>query len=89
MVYDIHVKNNAANTTHAVIVDPGNGKILYNQQLPPFFSGGIGHFRMFGQGKMGPWFGGYGGQRGFCYHSGMTMGQSVHQLRMSSIPTRV
>ena len=61
MVYDIHVKNNAANTTHAVIVDPGNGKILYNQQLPSFFGGGIGHPGMFGG-------------RGFCGHGGMMMG---------------
>lgn len=29
LVYDIHVKNNVDNTTHAVIVDPGNGKVLY------------------------------------------------------------
>jgi uncharacterized membrane protein YkoI len=56
LVYDIHVKNNADNTTHAVIVDPGNGKILYNQPLASLFGGdGISHFGMFGQGKMGPW----------------------------------
>ena len=61
LVYDIHVKNNADNTTHAVIVDPGNGKILYNQQLPSFFGGGIGHPGMFGG-------------RGFCGHGGMMMG---------------
>jgi uncharacterized membrane protein YkoI len=92
LVYDIHVKNNADNTTNAVIVDPGNGKILYNQPLPPIFGGSIGHFGMFGQGKMGPWSGGYGygGQRGFCYHGGgMTMGQSSHMVPMDSIPARV
>jgi uncharacterized membrane protein YkoI len=92
LVYDIHVKNNADNTTHAVIVDPGNGKILYNQPLPSLFGGGMGHFGMFGQGKMGPGFGGYGynGQRGFCYHGGgMTMGQSSHMVPMGSIPARV
>ena len=92
LVYDIHVKNNADNTTHAVIVDPGNGKILYNQPLTSLF-GGMGHFGMFGQGKMGPGFGGYGynGQRGFCYHGGggMTMGQSSHMVPMDSIPARV
>ena len=92
LVYDIHVRNNADNTTHAVIVDPGNGKILYNQPLP-FGGGGIGQFGMFGQGKMGPWSGGYGfgGQRGFCYHggAGMTMGQSSHIVPMDSIPARV
>jgi hypothetical protein len=53
----------------------------------------MGHFGMFGQGKMGPGFGGYGynGQRGFCYHGGggMTMGQSSHMVPMDSIPARV
>jgi uncharacterized membrane protein YkoI len=95
LVYDIHVKNNADNTTHAVIVDPGNGKVLYNQPLTSLFGGGgVGHFGMFGgQGKMGPWFGGhgYGGgsQGGFWYHggggSGITMGQSTHMVPMDSI----
>jgi uncharacterized membrane protein YkoI len=93
LVYDIHVRNNADNTTHAVIVDPGNGKILYNQPLTSLFSSGMGHFGKFGQGKMGPGFGGYGysGQRGFCYHGGggMTMGQSSHMVPMDSIPARV
>jgi len=92
LVYDIHVKNNADKTIHAVIVDPGNGKVLYNQPLTSLF-GGMGHFGMFGQGKMGPGFGGYGynGQRGFCYHGGggMTMGQSSHMVPMDSIPARV
>ena len=97
LVYDIHVRNNADNTTHAVIVDPGNGKILYNQPLTSLFSGGIGHFGMFGgEGKMGPWSGGHGfggGQRGFWYHggggSGMTMGQSSDMVPMDSLPARV
>jgi hypothetical protein len=96
LVYDIHVRNKADNTTHAAIVDPGNGKILYNQPLASLFDGGgsIGHFGMFGQGRMGPGFGGYGyggGQRGFCYHggTGMTMEQSSHMVPMDSIPARV
>jgi uncharacterized membrane protein YkoI len=91
LVYDIHVKNNANNATNAVIVDPGNGKVLYKQALPSLLGGGIGHFGMFGQGKMGPWFGGYGygGQREFCYHGGMMTGQSSHMVPMGSIPTRV
>src|SRR5918911_3264793 len=49
LVYDIHVKNNANNSTNAVIVDPGNGKVLYKQALPSLLGGGIGHFGMFGQ----------------------------------------
>jgi hypothetical protein len=65
--------------------------------LTSLFSGGIGHFGMFGQGKMGPGFGGhgYGGdQRGFWRHggggsSGMTMGQSSHTVPMDSLPARV
>jgi uncharacterized membrane protein YkoI len=76
LVYDIHVKNNADDAAHAVIVDPGNGKVLYNQPLASLFGAGIGHFGMFGgEGKMGPWFGGHGfggGQRGFWYHSGQS-----------------
>jgi hypothetical protein len=80
-VYDIHVKNNADNTTHAVIVDPGNGKVLYSQPLTSLFGGGgVGHFGMFGgQGKMGPWFGGHGGP---------LTGPSPHMGAMGSIPPR-
>lgn len=97
LVYDIHVKNNADNTTHAVIVDAGNGKVLYNQLLTSLFRGGIGHFGMFGQGRIGPGFGGHGygcGHRGFWYHGGdssggMTMGQSSQMVPMDSLPTRV
>ena len=84
LVYDIHVKNKADDATHAVIVDPGNGKVLYNQPSASLFDAGIGHFGMFGgEGKMGLWFG--GGQRGFWYHSG----QSSHMVPMDSIPARV
>jgi uncharacterized membrane protein YkoI len=90
LVYDIHVKNNADNTTHAVIVDPGNGKILYNQPLASLFGGdGISHFGMFGQGKMGPWSGGYGaGARWFDEHNGMMTGPSPHVGPTGSIPPR-
>jgi hypothetical protein len=90
LVYDIHVRNNADNTTHDVIVDPGNGKILYNQPLASLFGGGgIGHFSMFGQGKMGPWSGGYGaGARWFGGHNGMMTGPSPHMGPMGSIPPR-
>ena len=81
LVYDVHVKNNADNTTYAVIVDPGSGKVLYKQALPSLVGGGVGHFGMFGQGKMGPWSGGHGAGgygRGFGDHGGMMMGQSLH-----------
>ena len=91
MVYDIHVKNNANNTTYAVIVDPGNGKVLYKQALTSLFGGGgIGHFNMFGQGKMGPWFGGHGGidVRGFGEHNDMPIGPSPHIEPMGLIPPR-
>jgi len=91
LVYDVHVKNNAGNTTYAVIVDPGSGKVLYKQALPSLVGGGVGHFGMFGHGKMGPWsggngVGGYG--RGFGVHGGMMMGQSLHMGSMGSIPSR-
>jgi uncharacterized membrane protein YkoI len=82
LVYDIHVKNNADNTTHAVIVDPWNGKVLYNQPLASSFGGGVGYFGMFGQGRMGPWSGGNGG------HAGMMTGPSPHMGGMGSIPPR-
>ena len=82
LVYDIHVKNNADNTTHAVIVDPGNGKVLYNQPLASSFGGGVGYFGMFGQGRTWPWSGGYRA------HAGMMTGSSPYMEAMSSIPPR-
>ena len=91
LVYDVHVRNNANNTTYAVIVDRGSGKILYKQALPSLVGGGVGHFGMFGRGKMGPWSGGYGAGgygRGFGDHGGMMMGQSLHMGPMGSIPPR-
>lgn len=63
LVYDIHVINNANKTTFAVIVDPGNGHILYHQALTPFSSGG--HPFMFGKGGVGAYYGEHrGGFRG-------------------------
>jgi uncharacterized membrane protein YkoI len=91
LVYDVHVKNNAGNTTYAVIVDPGSGKVLYKQALPSLVGAGVGHFGMFGNGKMGPWSGGHGVGgygRGFGIHGGMMMGQSLHMGPMGSIPPR-
>jgi Peptidase propeptide and YPEB domain len=74
LVYDVHVKNNSNNTTYAVIVDPGNGKVLY-KQTPPSLVFGPGHHGIFGKGKMGSFFGGYGGsgRGGFGDHSGDMM----------------
>ena len=71
LVYDVHVKNNSNNTTTAVIVDAGNGKVLYKQTPPSLVFGnfGFGHYGMFGQGKMGPFSGGYSAGRGFGNHS--------------------
>ena len=66
LVYDVHVRNNSNNTTTAVIVDAGNGKVLYKQSPPSLVFGdfGFGHHGMFGQGKMRPFFGGHGGSGG-------------------------
>ena len=88
MVYDIHVRNNANNTTYAVIVDPGTGKVLYKQALPSLLDGGMGHFGMFGPGKMGPFSGAYGGgnRGGFGEHGSMTIGPSPHMGPMGSYP---
>lgn len=44
LVYDLHVRdNNSNNTAYAVIVDAGNGQVLYKQILPPFLSSPIGN----------------------------------------------
>jgi uncharacterized membrane protein YkoI len=72
LVYDIHVRNNSNNTPYAVIVDPGNGKVLYKQALPSSSSlSTAGHAGMFGKDMTGPFFGGHGG--GYRSH-GMMMG---------------
>jgi hypothetical protein len=90
LVYDVHVKNNSNNTTYAVIVDPGNGKVLYKQTPPPLVFGfGSGHHGMFGKGKMGPFFGGYGGSgRGFGDHGSMMTGPRQMGPMGSSVPSR-
>ena len=93
LVYDVHVRNNSNNTTTAVIVDAGNGKVLYKQTPPSLVFGdfGFGHYGMFGQGKMMPFFGGHGGigSRGFSDHSGGMMTGPQHMGPMgSSVPTR-
>jgi hypothetical protein len=84
LVHDVHVRNNANNTSYAVIVDPGNGKVLYKQTLPSsLFGGGAGHTGMFGQGRTGQFFGGHGG-RGFGDHGSMMIGPSQHMWGMGS-----
>jgi uncharacterized membrane protein YkoI len=65
LVYDVHVRNNSNNTTTAVIVDAGNGKVLYKQTPPSLMFGNFG----FGQhGGM------FSGGRGFGDHSSCMMG---------------
>jgi hypothetical protein len=90
LVYDVHVKNNSNNTTYAVIVDPGNGKVLYKQAPPSLVFGfGSGHHGMFGKGKMGPFFGGYGGSgRGFGDHGSMMTGPRQMGPMGPSVPSR-
>ncbi|MGB0028493.1 MAG: PepSY domain-containing protein, partial [Nitrososphaeraceae archaeon] len=84
LVYDIHVRNNANNTHYAVIVDPGNGKVLYKQTLPQSSFGGAGYSDgMFGKGRMGSFFGGHDGRFGF--HGGMMMVPSSHPGAMGSM----
>jgi hypothetical protein len=66
LVYDVHVRNNSNNILYAVIVDPGNGKVLYKQTPPSLkFGFSADRYGMFGKGKMGPFFGGHGGGRWF------------------------
>jgi uncharacterized membrane protein YkoI len=75
LVYDVHVRNNSNNTNTAVIVDAGNGKVLYKQS-PPSLTFGLGlgseHHGMFGKGKIGPFFGEHrgSGMDGFGDHRG-------------------
>jgi hypothetical protein len=76
LVYDVHVRNNVNNTSYAVIVDPGNGKVLYKQTPPSL---------LFGAERL---FGGHSGERGFGEHGGMMIGPSQHMGPMGSIPTR-
>jgi hypothetical protein len=72
LVYDVHVRNNSNNTPYAVIVDPGNGKVLYKQALPSL-SGSAGHP------GMEPFFGGYkGGGGAYGSHHSMMMGPPAH-----------
>ena len=90
LVYDVHVRNNSNNTTTAVIVDAGNGKVLYKQSPPSlvFRDFGFGHYGMFGQGKIRPFFGGHGSGRGFGDHGGIMMGPQHMGPMGSSVPTR-
>jgi uncharacterized membrane protein YkoI len=90
LVYDIHVRNNSNNTTTAVIVDAGNGKVLYKQTPPSLRFGdfGFGHYGMFGKGKMGPWFGGHGSSGGRGGVGGTIMGPQNMGPMDSSVPTR-
>lgn len=84
LVYDVHVRNNSNNTTTAVIVDAGNGKVLYKQTPPSLKFGdfGFGHHSVFGKGKMAQFFGGHGTGRGFADRGSMMMGPMG-----SSVPT--
>ena len=84
LVYDIHVRNNSNNTRYAVIVDPGNGKVLYKQALPSSLSAGD-HTSIFGKGLRGSFSGGRGGHShwsnsGFINNSsaGNSAGRVVH-----------
>jgi hypothetical protein len=59
LVYDVHVRNNSNNTSYAVIIDPGNGQVLYHQVVAPFSM--AGHPSMFAKGGFG---GSYVGHKG-------------------------
>lgn len=43
LIYNIHIINNVSNTHYVIIVDPGNGKVLYKQTLPQSSFGGAGY----------------------------------------------
>jgi uncharacterized membrane protein YkoI len=89
LVYDVHVRNNSNNTTTAVIVDAGNGKVLYKQTPPSLKFGdfAFGHPGMFGKGKMGSFFGGHGGsggREGFSDYRGSMVLGSQHTVPVGS-----
>ena len=62
LVYDVHVRNNSNNTSYAIIIDPGNGQILYHQALTPFSM--AGHQFMFGKGGNHGFYAGHKGGLG-------------------------
>jgi hypothetical protein len=63
VVYDVHVRNNSNNTSYAVIIDPGNGQVLYHQVLAPFSM--AGHPSMFAKGGFGEFYAGHKGGLGW------------------------
>src|SRR5947209_1376053 len=73
LVYDLHVINNGNKTTYAVIVDPGNGKVLLKQALSSLSSAGSPFLFGRGGGEAGPFFGGFrGGHFGHGSGGGFT-----------------
>ncbi|MFL6419519.1 MAG: PepSY domain-containing protein [Nitrososphaeraceae archaeon] len=81
LVYDVHVRNNSNNTTTAVIIDAGNGKVLYMQTPPSLKFGGFG----FGHHGMLGGHGGSGGRGGFSdYRGGNMMMGPQHMGPMGS-----
>ncbi len=61
LVYDVHVRSNSNNTSYAVIIDPGNGQVLYHHTLIPFSMTGL--TSMFGQGVNRGFHAGHNGLR--------------------------
>jgi hypothetical protein len=93
LVYDLHVINNGNKTTYAVIVDPGNGKVLLKQALSSLSSAGNPFLFGRGGGEAGPFFAGHvghGSGGGFtkndggagCFHgsSSSSAGSDSHIL---------
>jgi len=73
LVYDLHVINNGNKTTYAVIVDPGNGKVLFKQALSSLSSTRSPFLFGRGGGEAGPFFGGFrGGHVGHGSGGGFT-----------------
>jgi hypothetical protein len=62
LVYDVHVRNFSNNTSYAVIIDPGNGQVLYHRALTPFSM--TGHPSMFAKGGYGGFYEGHKGGLG-------------------------
>ena len=91
LVYDLHVINNANKTTYAVIVDPGNGKVLFKQALSSLSLAGSPYQSGKGGGEAGPFLGGHFGHRsgdaftknnggGGCFHGSSVSGRDSRML---------
>lgn len=89
LVYSVLVRDPTNNSLHRVIVDPGNGKVLANEQPPMmlgnYYHNGFGHCWF--QGHLGgARFGGFMANRGMFNHQSLNgNNQDMAVVNLSSI----